>query len=323
MENNMFLEPKERQGPRSLAVAAFAIVYLVWGSTYLGIRFAVETIPPFFLGAGRFLLAGTLLYAALRFRGIPRPAAVHWKNALISGMLLLGFGNGGVNWAEQRIASGITALLIAGTPLWFALLDWARPQGTRPKLPAILGIVTGFCGVALLVNASGRLDEKGLDPVGFVVVLFAGFCWAPGSLYARYTPKPETPLMGIALQMLCGGLVLLLFGLAVGEGSRLHISAISNRSALAFLYLTLFGSLIAFSAYGWLIKNTTPARLSTYAYVNPVIAVFLGWTLGGEALTIGMLWAALIILAGVALLTIRWNRVGRSKLIVAANAERA
>ncbi len=290
---------------RSLVIGSFAIVYLVWGSTYLGIRFAIETIPPFLLGAGRFLVAGTILYLGLRLKGVPRPAFVHWKNAVVAGILLLAIGYGGVNWAEERVPSSIAALLIAGTPLWFALLDWARPRGTRPTFQTSIGIVTGFCGVALLVTARGGLGENSLDPGGVAMVLLASFCWAAGTLYSRYTPRPEAPLMGIALQMICGGISLLVLGFALGEGARLNFSHISRHSAFAFLYLTLVGSLIAFTAYGWLLKNTTPARLSTYAYVNPVIAVFLGWAIGGEPVTRRMLWAALIILAGVVIITTR------------------
>ncbi|MDB6041131.1 MAG: multidrug transporter, partial [Verrucomicrobiales bacterium] len=185
---------------RNSVLLCFAIVYLVWGSTYLGIRFAIETIPPFLMGAGRFLVAGSVLYLALRMNGVPRPGPAHWKNALIAGFLLLAIGNGGVNWAEQKVPSSIAALLIAGTPLWFALLDWARPQGARPSFQTIVGIVIGFCGVTILVTARGGMGATCLDPVGVAVVLLASFCWALGSLYSRYTPKPAAPLMGIALQ---------------------------------------------------------------------------------------------------------------------------
>lgn len=292
---------------RKLVVLCFAIVYLVWGSTYLGIRFAIETIPPFLMGAGRFLVAGIVLYLALRIKGVPRPAPTHWKNALVAGFLLLAIGNGGVNWAEQKVPSSIAALLIAGTPLWFAVLDWARPQGTQPSFQTIIGIVIGFCGVAMLVTARGGMGEKPLAPSGVAVLLLASFCWALGSLYSRYTPKPAVPLIGIALQMICGGFALLILGLTLGEGPRLHFSHISRHSAVAFVYLTLVGSLLAFTAYGWLLKNTTPARLSTYAYVNPVIAVVLGWGIGGEPVTQRMLWAALVILAGVIIITARRN----------------
>jgi drug/metabolite transporter (DMT)-like permease len=290
---------------RKLIVLCFAIIYLVWGSTYLGIRFAIETVPPFLMGAGRFLLAGSLLYSVLVFKGVPRPAPVHWKNALVPGILLLGIGNGGVNWAEQRMPSSIAALIIAGTPLWFALLDWVRPGGTRPAFQTILGIVIGFCGVALLVTAKGGAGEARFDPAAVIVVLVAGFCWALGSLHSRYTPKPDAPLMGIALQMISGGMILLIIGLALGEGAQFSLRQVSHHSAFAFLYLTIIGSLVAFTAYGWLLKHTSPARLSTYAYVNPVIAVFLGWGMGGEAVNARMLQAAFIILAGVVIITSR------------------
>ena len=283
--------------------AAFAAIYLIWGSTYLGIRFAVETLPPFLMGGARFLLAGGLLYLGLRWRGLERPARSHWHNAMVVGALLLGVGNGAVNWAEQRIPSGLTALLIAITPMWFALLDWARPGGQRPSLRVTSGIVIGFLGVSLLVGSREILRRQALDPAGVAAVLGASLAWAAGSLYARHTPKPASPLMAVALQMLAGGGILLTTGLLMGEVGRLHPTAISIRSVMAFSYLVVFGSLIAFTAYSWLLKTSTPARISTYAYVNPVIAVLLGWLLGGEELTMRTLWAAAVIVLGVVVIT--------------------
>src|SRR3989441_6829189 len=187
--NSMNTESEvHRTAPRGLVLAAFAAIYLIWGSTYLGIRFAVETIPPFILGGARFLLAGAILYAWLRFKGVPNPSIVHWRNAAIIGGLLLGVGNGGVNWAEQKLASSLTALLIAITPLWFVLLDWLRPGGTRPAIQTMLGIGVGFAGVAMLVGGNGA-RQSALDLSAVAALMIASIAWASGSLYARYTPK--------------------------------------------------------------------------------------------------------------------------------------
>src|SRR2546425_8662424 len=195
------------KAPRGLVIAAFAAIYLIWGSTYLGIRFAVETIPPFLLGGVRFLLAGAILYAWLRFKGVPNPSIVHWRNAAIVGGLLLGVGNGGVNWAEQKLVSSLTALLIAITPLWFVLLDWLRPHGTRPAFQTMLGIGVGFAGVAMLVGGRDGMGQNAVDLSAVAALMIASIAWASGSLYARYTPKPDSSLMAGAMQMLAGGAV--------------------------------------------------------------------------------------------------------------------
>jgi drug/metabolite transporter (DMT)-like permease len=280
-------------------------VYVVWGSTYLGIRFAVETLPPFLMGGARFLAAGLILYAWLRVTGTAAPLRASWRHAAIAAALLLGIGNGGVNVAEQKVPSGLTALIIAGTPVWFALFDWLRPGGVRPTLQTTLGIAVGFAGVTMLVGSRTGLRGGGADITGIVILVAASMAWAIGSLYAKYSPKPESPLMTAAQQMIAGGVILLLAGLAVGEAASFEMSQVSARSALAFVYLTIVGSLVGFTAYAWLLKATTPARASTYAYVNPVIAVFLGWAFGGETLTGRMLVAAAVIVTGVIIITTR------------------
>jgi drug/metabolite transporter (DMT)-like permease len=294
---------RPHRAPRGLIIAAFATVYLVWGSTYLGIRFAVETLPPFLMGGVRFLIAGTLLYAGLRWTGTPAPNLSSWRNAAIAAALLLGFGNGGVNWAEQKVPSGLTALIIAGTPVWFAVFDWLRPGGARPTLQTTLGIAVGLIGVTMLVGSRSLGDGKPIEPAGIAALVLASMTWAVGSLYTKYTPKPASPFMTAAQQMLTGGAILSLAGMALGETSSLHWSNFSTRSLWAFLYLTLVGSLVGFTAYAWLLKATTPARASTYAYVNPVIALLLGWLLGGETLTAQMLLAAGVIVFGVVIIT--------------------
>lgn len=288
-----------------MVIAAFAAIYLIWGSTYLGIRFAIETMPPFLMGGARFLLAGGALYGWLRWKGAAAPTTPHWTNAVIVGALLLGIGNGGVNWAEQKVASGVVALIIAVTPLWFALLEWLRPGGKRPNIQTIIGIVIGFSGMVLLIGPGEGLGQSDIDRVRVAGVICASIAWASGSLYARYTPKPDSPLMGVALQMMSGGAILSCIGVVAGESDAFSISRISARSAVAFSYLTVIGSLVGFTAYSWLLKVSTPARVFTYAYVNPVIAVFLGWAIAGEALTPRLLGGAAVIVLGVVIISTR------------------
>lgn len=297
----------EHQKPpsKALVVSAFAAVYLIWGATYLAIRYAVETIPPFLMGGGRFLIAGVLLYAVLRFTGTSAPGRIHWKHATVAGVLLLGIGNGGVNWSERRVSSSVAALLIAVTPLWFALLEWLRPNGIRPRAQTIVGIVIGFAGMTLLVFSRGGGPAVAIDPAGVAVLMVASFCWATGSLYVRYTPKPDSALIGVSLQMIMGGAVLLIMGLVAGEAATFEVAKVSSHSAIGFFFLIFIGSFVGFTAYSWLLKVSTPARVSTYAYVNPVIAVFLGWAIGGETLTSQMLMAAAIVLLGVVIITTR------------------
>src|SRR2546430_2774208 len=308
------------KAPRGLVIAAFAAIYLIWGSTYLGIRFAVETLPPFLMGGARFLTAGLLLYVWLRATGTPAPSPVNWCHAALASALMLGVGNGAVNWAEQRVSSGLAALIIAGTPLWFALFDWLRPGGTRPTLQTVLGIAVGFAGVLMLVGSRSALRGGAADFTGVVALVCASVAWAIGSLYTKYAPKPASPIMVAAQQMVAGGIILALGGLAMGE--TLDTTRVSTRSLAAFVYLTFIGSLVGFSAYAWLLKATTPARVSTYAYVNPVIAVFLGWAFGGETLTGQMLAGAGVIVLGGVIITARralpGGGVGKSASVGAA-----
>jgi len=283
--------------------AAFAAIYIIWGSTYLGIRFAIETIPPFLMAGVRFLLAGAMLYGWARVRGAPRPLRVHWRSAAIIGALLLLGGNGGVTWGEQHIASGLAALLVATVPIWIAALDWLRPGGTRPDGPVIAGLLLGFVGILLLVGPGNLGGGEGNYMLGTLAVLGAAFSWALGSLYSKRAPLPGDALQGIGMEMLAGGVWLWLAGTLAGEWGQLNLGAISLRSGLALAYLTLFGSLVGFTAYVWLLRVVSPARAATYAYVNPVVAVFLGWALAGEELTPLTLVAAAVIIAGVVITT--------------------
>ncbi len=307
--------------PRTRLLIAFAAVYIIWGSTYLAIRWAIETIPPFTMAGARFLIAGGVMYAWARLRGAPKPAAAEWRAALLIGTLLLFGGNGGVVWAETRVPSGLAALFVGAEPLWAVLLDWARPGGPRPRALVMVGLLVGFGGVALLA-APG--DAAGADLLGVAVLLAATISWAAGSIYSRHATVPADPLMSTGTKMLAGGLVLALVGAGSGELTTFDPSAVSARSALALLYLVVFGAVAAFSAYMYLLAHTTIAKASTYAYVNPIVALVLGWALAGEALTARTWLAAAIIIGGVALINSgQFAAAGRRLLAKGGGALRA
>jgi len=290
--------------PRWAVLAAFAAVYLVWGSTYLAIKFAIATLPPFLMAGTRFTLAGLLLGGWMLARGgAPWPTRREWAAAALLGVLFLACGNGGVVWAEQRVPSGLAAVLVAMVPVWTVLVDWARPGGPRPGVPVVAGLALGFAGV-LLLAAPGRIaGAGGIDPVGVLVLACSTFAWSVGTVSAPRLPLPRSPFMTTAMEMLAGGVVLLAAGAASGELGRLDFGAASAKSLLALGYLIVFGSLVAFSAFVWLLGVTTPARVATYAYVNPVVAVLLGWAFAGEPLELRTLIAAAVIVGGVVLIT--------------------
>ena len=285
-------------------VLAFAAVYIIWGSTYLGIRIAIETMPPFLMAGARFLISGVLLYTLTAAHGAPRPSRANWKATAIIGALLLMGGNGLVTFAEQRLASGLAALLVAITPFWMVVLNWLRPGGTRPSLPIALGLLVGLIGIAVLVSPGEATAATNvpIDLIGVGIIMFATFCWANGSLYARRAPLPASSLQSTGMEMLVGGVLLVLAGTLTGEWAQLDLSKISLNSWIAFVYLVTFGSIVAYSAYTWLLGVTTPARAATYAYVNPVVAVFLGWALANEPLTIRTLIAAAVIIGAVVII---------------------
>lgn len=295
------LAERLRPPSRAAVVLGFATIYVVWGSTYLGIRFAVETIPPFLMGGSRFLVGGLLLHAFLRLRGAAAPDRAQLREAAVIGALLLLGGNGLVNWAEQFLPSGLTALMVGATPLVFAVLEWVLPPRRRPGAAAFLGIALGTAGVAWL-QVDG--DWSGAFPLGAMVALaVASVSWALGSLRSKRNHGGGDPFMAASLQMMAGGGLQLVVGTGLGEWARFEPAAVSLRSGLAWLYLVVVGSLLAFGTYIWLLRASTPAKVATYAYVNPVIAVFLGWALAGEAVTASMLVAAAIIVASVVIIT--------------------
>ena len=288
---------------RTQVAVALATIYLVWGSTYLAIKLADETLPPLLMAGARFLVAGAMLYLWMRLRGAPRPTLAHWLAALVAGALLLVFGNGAMVWAEQYVPSGIVALLVGMVPIWMALLDWLRPNGIRPTALIVLGLIFGFAGVALLVGPDHLVGGERINPIGAAVVLIGSFCWAAGSIYLRGAKLAPPPLLASGMEMLAGGVLLLIFGSATGEWAAFHPTAISDRSLFALVYLILVGSLIGFTVYAWLLRNTTTAIVSTYAYVNPIVAVALGWAFAGEPLSARTLLAAAVIVTGVVAIT--------------------
>jgi drug/metabolite transporter (DMT)-like permease len=301
---------------RTLLVAAFAAVYLIWGSTYLAIRFAVEVLPPFIMVGTRFLISGSILYVWARMSGAPRPDPAQWKSAAIVGMLLLVFGNGLVSWSEQRIPSGLAALLLATVPFWMVILDWWRSRGKPPTGRTVLGLIIGFLGVGLLCQPWSSPEGSRFDLLGATVAIAAALSFATGSIYSVHANLPSSPVLSMGTEMLSGGMIALAIGMLRGEPASIQVSAITARSLLALTYLILFGSLVAFTAYMWLLKVCKPAWVSTYAFVNPVVAVFLGWALGGEPLTASILMATLLIVLSVSFITFFGARHGPSTELI-------
>lgn len=290
--------------PRPLTIAmALAAVYMIWGSTYLGIRFALEGgFPPFLLGGIRFLIAGGLMFAFLRWRGVATPTGPQWRNLMVMGVLLLAFGNGMVNFAEQTVSSGLAAVAVASAPIWMGI--FAMMRGDKPTRVEWVGIAIGFIGVVWL-NAGGAMSGS---MQGLAALLVASIAWSFGSIWSRGRDLPS-PFMAAAGQMLCGGGVMMLIAALAGE----RMSMPTSKGLAAFAYLVVFGSIIGFTAYIWLLRNVRPALAGSYAYVNPAIAVVLGAWLAGERASTAEIGAMLVILAGVVVITLAKAKKGRRK----------
>lgn len=290
-------------------IGAFAAVYIVWGATYLAIRIAVETIPPFLMAGSRFMTAGLALYIVLRANGVKHPTRLHWKSAFIIGGLLLFGGNGAVSWAEQYVASSLAAVLIATIPLWVAIYEWL--QGKYPGNRAVAGLIIGFGGVTFLINPLNMDSDSNL--LAMIVILAASAIWAYGTVYARNAPLPKSAFMSVSMEMIAGGgLLLILSGLS-GEFFAFQPDAISTESLAGLGFLIVFGSIVAFTAFFWLIKEVGPGKATTNAYVNPVVAVFLGWSIGNEPLTANIVIGAALTIGAVVLMTmpadmLKWRR---------------
>ncbi len=306
----MIDQPAALTPSRKLVTAAFAAVYFIWGSTFLAIRFAVEVLPPFLMVGTRFLTAGTILFVWARTNGAPRPNLFQWKSAAIVGTLMLVISNGLISWSEQWIPSGLAALMAATVPFWLVILDWLRPHGMRPHTGVVVGLIIGFLGVVLLIDPWSSSEGNQFDLLSALILMTASFSWATGSLYSVRAKLPPSPALSMGMEMLSGGMIALVVGILHGELSRIDFSIITGRSILALSYLVLFGSLLGFTAYLWLLRVCTPAWVATYAFVNPVVAVFLGWAFGGEPLTTRILVATSIIIVSVFLVTIDRKRSG-------------
>jgi drug/metabolite transporter (DMT)-like permease len=302
--------PKTDHPPAFKVVVAFAAIYILWGSTYLAIKFAIETIPPFLMAGMRFLVAGSVLYTFMRARGVARPHRGNWFAAASVGGLLLVGGNGALVWSEQRVASGLAAILLATIPIWMVLLDSLRKDGARLTGRVMGGLGIGLAGLGILVGPAKLWGSSRVDLLGAGVLMFGALSWSVGSLYSRGAELPASPFLASAMEMLAGGAMLIVLGFLAGEGKHLHGQAIALRSVAGLIYLIVFGSLLGFSAYIWLLGVVSTARISTYAYVNPIVAVFIGWVFGGEFLSARELLATGTIVAAVALILSHRPRPG-------------
>ena len=290
-------------------VGALLAVYILWGGTYLAMKVAIETLPPFTMAGIRFLIAGAIMYIWQVARGVEKPQIRHWKNAaVVGGTMLLG-GNGSIVWAEQFVSSGIAAIIFATVPFWVMLLSWLWQDGKRPNGMVLGGLMLGLIGIFLLVNHSvDELSNKSSQMAGYIALVIATLFWAGGTLYSRVAKLPSAIFMSIALQMLTGGLLCLLFGVITGEWIHFDFALVSMRSVFALGYLILFGSIIGFSAYIWLLKEADPTLVTTNTYVNPVVAVILGWMLAGEQMSFHDVLAALLIVLSVIIVNKGSNR---------------
>ncbi len=290
---------------------ALLALYIVWGSTYLGIRFAVETIPPFLHAFVRFLVSGLILVAWRRMAGDPWPTPRQWRDAGIVGLFLLVGGNGLVSVAELTVPSGIAALVVGSTPLWLTTLEALRPGGAKPNLLVILGILVGFIGIFILVGPSDLANmQMAVEPVGVTLLLMATFLWASGSIFSKTADLPPSSLMNTGIQMLVGSLGLLIASLLAGEWGGFDPAQVSSTSLWGLIYLIFFGSLVGFTSYIWLLKNAPISLVATYAYVNPIVAVILGSLLAAEDLTPRIGIAAAIIIGSVVLINVsRQSRI--------------
>ncbi len=285
--------------PSWKVIVAFALIYIIWGSSYLGIHVALESFPPFFSAAARFLIAGSVLFVIVR-RNTPAPTRNQWRSAIILGFFMFFIGNGSLMWAQTMLSSGMAATLYATVPMAFGILGWLLFGQPRPAGRGLVGMIIGFLGVIVLV---GPGDTEMVNPIGVLLIFCSTLGWSGGSLLSRRMDTPASATLGAAMNLLVSGIMLMLASGFTGEFTRIHAETIAPQSVIALFYLALGPSLTAFSAYMWLLSVTSPARVSTYAYVNPVVAVFLGWAILGEQVTAHTLIASAIILFGVILMT--------------------
>ncbi len=309
---------------KTLVIVAFAALYLIWGSTYLGIRFSIETIPPFLMAGARFVLAGMIMYAVAWSQGsrlrrsgcegrIGKSNWRNWRTSLIIGACLLLGGNGGVTISEKYIDSGLAALVVAIVPIYIVLLGWLTGMAPRPTPVMWMGLAGGFVGVGTLFGPGLHVHSTaGRNPaIGISILLVTSFIWSAGSLYSRVAKHAASPFLTAAQQMICGGILLLLAGIVTGELRRFHPGSVSLLSLGSFIYLVLIGAVVGYTAYIWLLRHCDPAKVATYAYVNPIVAVLLGTFFAGETVTVRTLIAAALIIGSVALIITAQQLRGR------------
>ena len=295
---------------RTRILLAFAAVYVIWGSTYLFIKWAIVTIPPFLLGGTRFIVAGAILYAVTWLRGAAQSTASDWRNGAITGVLMLAMGNGGVVFAQQSVPSGVSALIVSSVPIWIVILDWLRPRGVRPRTAVFAGLALGLIGMVILIGPKAIIGQGNVDELGAGALVLGSIGWAFGSIITRRVKRPSSQLTFAAIQMLFGGIAMMILSVAVGEPFAWSPGVMSLRSIMSWIYLVFAGSLIGFTAYIYLLNSVSAAKAATYAYVNPIIAVLLGWAFAGEAIGIRTVIATGVTLAGVAILTL--NQTGHA-----------
>jgi drug/metabolite transporter (DMT)-like permease len=299
-----------------LVLTALLAVYIIWGSTYLGIRLAIASIPPFFMAGTRYLAAGGAMFLFALCRGAKMPSLVEWRDALILGGCLLLVGNGGVTFAEQYVPSGTAALLVATVPVFLTIFAWVSKLGPRPNGTICIALLLGLLGVSILSQPG---TQSATSPgnqfhwyMGIIALLAAAALWAGGSLYSRKAAHPSSPIVGVGIQMICGGALLLLVSISTGEIGRVDLGRITGESFLAWLYLVVIGAIIAFTAYIWLTRVISPALLGTYAFVNPVVAVLLGWAIAGETLDSRTISGTSVIVVAVVIIVVFANRSNRT-----------
>src|SRR5215475_668756 len=289
---------------KTLVIIAFAALYVIWGSTYLGIKFSIQTIPPFLMAGARFVLAGLIMYAIASSQGMGKSNWRNWRTSLIIGACLLLGGNGGVAISERYIDSGLAALIVAIVPIYIVLLGWLTGMAPRPTRFIWMGLAGGFLGVGVLFGPGLHFHSiGGRNPaIGISILLVTSFIWSAGSLYSRIAKHAASPFLTAAQQMICGGILLLLAGVVTGELPRFHPKSISMLSVGSFVYLVIIGAVIGYTAYIWLLRHCDPAKVATYAYVNPIVAVLLGTFFAAETVSARMLIAAALIIGSVALI---------------------
>jgi drug/metabolite transporter (DMT)-like permease len=310
-----------------LVLIALLTVYVIWGSTYLGIRLAIASIPPFFMAGTRYLAAGGAMFLFALFSGAKMPSLVEWRDALILGGCLLLGGNGGVTFAEQYVPSGTAALLVSTVPVFLTIFAWATKLGPRPSAMVCVGLLLGLLGVSILSRPG---TQSTMSPgshfhwyIGIVALLLAAAVWAWGSLYSRKATHPSSPIVGVGIQMICGGTLLLLVSISTGETGRVDLGRVTTESFLAWAYIVVFGAIVAFTAYIWLTRVISPALLGTYAFVNPVVAVLLGWAIAGEKLDSRTISGAAVIVAAVVILVVFTSRSKRTAVRRSTSSELA